>query len=52
MINNASDKYILTYLCGISVVGIYSVAYKIPTILSVLGTVISKAFTVSAIKRN
>ena len=49
-INNASDKYILTYLCGISVVGIYSVAYKIPTILSVLGTVISKAFTVSAIK--
>lgn len=49
-INNASDKYILTYMCGISVVGIYSVAYKIPTILSVLGTVISKAFTISAIK--
>lgn len=49
-INNASDKYILTYICGLSVVGIYSVAYKIPTILSVLGTVISKAFTISAIK--
>lgn len=49
-INNASDKYILTYMCGLSVVGIYSVAYKIPTILSVLGTVISKAFTISAIK--
>lgn len=37
-------------MCGLSVVGIYSVAYKIPTILSVLGTVISKAFTISAIK--
>lgn len=49
-INNASDKYILTFFCGLSVVGVYSVASKIPTILTTLGAVISKAFSISAIK--
>ena len=49
-INNASDKYILTFFCGLSVVGVYSVASKIPTILTTLGSVISKAFSISAIK--
>lgn len=49
-INNASDKYILTFFCGLSVVGIYSAASKIPTILSTFGSVISKAFSISAIK--
>ena len=49
-INNASDKYILTFFCGLSVVGIYSAASKIPTILSTFSSVISKAFSISAIK--
>lgn len=49
-INNASDKYILSFFCGLSVVGIYSAASKIPTILTTLGSVISKAFSISAIK--
>lgn len=49
-INNAADKYILTFFCGASVVGIYAVASKIPTILSTLGSVIAKAFSISAIK--
>ena len=33
-INTASDKYIITFFCGAAINGIYSVAYKIPTILS------------------
>lgn len=49
-INNASDKYILTFFSGLSVVGIYSAASKIPTILTTFGSVISKAFSISAIK--
>ena len=49
-INNASDKYILTFFCGVSAVGIYGVAYKIPTILKVFSDVIARAFSISAIK--
>lgn len=49
-LNNASDRFVLNFFCGTSVVGIYTVAYKIPTILKVLGDVISTAFSISAIK--
>jgi len=49
-VNNASDKYILTFFCGVSAVGLYAVAYKIPTILKVFGDVIAMAFSISAIK--
>lgn len=48
--NNSLDKYVLTYFCGISAAGILAVAYKVPTILSVLGSTISKAFSISAIQ--
>jgi len=49
-VNNAADKYILTYFCGVSIVGIYAVSSKIPTILSTFGDVIAKSFAISAIK--
>lgn len=49
-INNASDKYILTLFKGTSIVGIYAVASKIPSILTAFGEVISKSFSISAIK--
>lgn len=49
-LNNASDRFVLNFFCGTSVVGIYTVAYKIPTILKVFGDVISAAFSISAIK--
>ena len=48
-LNNASDRYILTYFCGASVNGIYAVAYKIPTILATIQTVFYNAWSVSAI---
>lgn len=48
-INNASDRYILTLFCGESVNGIYSVSYKIPSILAVVQTIFYNAWSVSAI---
>ncbi|MCB6607719.1 polysaccharide biosynthesis C-terminal domain-containing protein [[Clostridium] symbiosum] len=49
-INNASDKYILTIFKGVSIVGIYAIASKIPSILAAFGEVIAKSFSISAIK--
>ena len=48
-INNASDRYILTYFSGVAVNGIYSVAYKIPTILSTIQSIFYNAWSISAI---
>lgn len=48
-INTASDKYIVTFFCGVAINGIYSVAYKIPSILSTLQTIFYNAWSVSAI---
>ena len=48
-INNASDRYILTYFCGASLNGVYSVAYKIPTILSTIQNIFYNAWSISAI---
>ena len=49
-INNASDRYILTYFAGVSAVGVYAVSSKIPTIISTLSSVVSRAYSISAIK--
>lgn len=48
-INNASDRYILTAFRGVSENGIYSVSYKIPSILSVVTTIFYNAWSISAI---
>lgn len=49
-INSASDRYIITYFKGPSANGVYSVSYKIPTILSTVQTIFYNAWSVSAIK--
>lgn len=49
-INNVSDRYIVTWICGIAVNGIYSVAYKIPSILIMFQTIFNQAWTISAVK--
>lgn len=48
-INNASDRYIVTYFCGVDVNGIYSVAYKVPSILNLVQTAFSQAWSISAV---
>lgn len=46
-INSSLDRWTLTFFCGLSVVGLYSCANKIPTILSTVNTVFSQAWNVS-----
>ena len=48
-INNASDRYILTFLRGVAENGIYSVSYKIPTILTMFQNIFYNAWSISAI---
>ena len=49
-VNNSSDRYIVTWLSGISANGIYSVGYKIPSILNMFQSIFSQAWTMSAVK--
>jgi O-antigen/teichoic acid export membrane protein len=49
-INNASDRYVVIYFCGLAENGIYSVASKIPSILNVLQSIFSQAWMLSAVK--
>ena len=49
-VNNASDKYILTFYNGVSAVGLYAVSSKIPSVLSAFGAIVSQTFSISAIK--
>lgn len=49
-VNNVSDRYIVTWLSGIAANGVYSVAYKIPTILSAIQGIFNQAWTLSAVK--
>lgn len=49
-VNNVSDRYAVTWMCGFSNNGIYSVAYKIPTIITTVQNVFIQAWTLSAIR--
>lgn len=49
-ITNVSDRYIVTWMCGIAVNGIYSIAYKIPSIMNVFQSIFLQAWQISAVK--
>ncbi len=49
-ITNASDRYMVTFFWDIKESGIYSISYKIPTIISAISMVFSKAWQLSAFK--
>lgn len=49
-VNNASDRYIVAYMCGASITGILAVSYKIPTVLSVIQSIFIQAWHISGIK--
>ena len=42
-INNVSDRYIVTWICGLAANGVYSVAYKIPSLLSMFQQIFNQA---------
>lgn len=49
-VNSASDRYILTWISGIAVSGLYAAAYKIPNLLSVFQNIFAQAWSISAVK--
>jgi len=48
-ITSVSDRYLVSYICGDAVNGLYSAAYKIPTLLTLLCTVFIEAWQLSAV---
>lgn len=50
LINNMSDRFVVSWMCGLADNGIYSVAYKIPTIITTIQNIFLQAWTISAIK--
>lgn len=51
-INNVSDRYVVTWLCGTAANGVYSVAYKIPSMLSIFQTIFNQAWTLSTVRES
>lgn len=49
-VNNAADKYVVIWMCGTAVNGVFSVAYKIPSLLTMFQTIFNQAWTISAVK--
>ena len=49
-VNSVSDRYVVTLFCGVAANGIYSAASKIPSILSVVQSVVGQAWTISAVE--
>ncbi|HFI0633001.1 TPA: polysaccharide biosynthesis C-terminal domain-containing protein [Streptococcus suis] len=49
-VNNAADRYIIVFFCGLAENGVYSVASKIPSILNIFQTIFNQAWTLSAVK--
>ena len=49
-VNNASDRYILSWMAGVSLSGVYAVAYKIPNLLTTFQNIFAQAWSISAIK--
>ena len=49
-VNNASDKYVVSFICGVAANGILSVSYKIPAIINTLQGIFIQAWQISAVK--
>lgn len=49
-VNNLSSRFILVWLCGASINGVFSAATKIPAVLLVFQTIFTQAWTLSAVK--
>ena len=48
-VNSVSDRYVVTWFCGVSENGIYAVGSKIPSILNALQTIFNQAWVLSAV---
>ncbi len=48
-INGVSNRYVIVWFCGIAANGIFSVSYKIPSVLMMFQNIFSQAWTLSAV---
>lgn len=51
-ITNVSDRFVVTYICGSGENGLYSAAYKIPTLIALVAGVFNEAWQLSAISES
>ena len=49
-INTSSDKFFITYFFGVGASGLYTVAYKIPSLLTTVTQIILNAWQISAVE--
>jgi len=49
-INSTADRYVVTFMIGVSANGLLSVSYKIPQIINTLQSIFIQAWQISAIK--
>lgn len=48
-VNGVSNRYVIVCICGIAANGIFSVSYKIPSVLMILQSIFNQAWTLSAV---
>ena len=51
-VTNVSDRYMVTYFCGEAANGLYTAAYKIPNLLTIIGNIFIEAWQFSAVVEN
>ena len=49
---NTSDRFFVSYMCGTAENGLYAVAYKLPTLLNVVASIIMQSWQMSAINEH
>ncbi|MDI3236271.1 oligosaccharide flippase family protein [Exiguobacterium antarcticum] len=49
-VSNTSDKYILNYFSGVSTTGLYSMAYKVPSLLNTITSIFMQAWQISSVE--
>lgn len=52
LITDLSDRYLVTHFCGEAVNGVYSAAYKIPTVVNLLSAIFMQAWQFSAVSQS
>ncbi len=51
-ITNVSDRFMVSYICDFAANGLYSAAYKIPTVIALVAGVFNEAWQISAISES
>lgn len=47
-VTGLSDKFFVTYMCGVAATGVYSVSYKLPNMITLVSMIFTQAWQLSA----